>query len=72
MAKRMTIELSDKMERVISELLANEELDLTSKADAIRNAIALYSFVAQELKTADRRFGIADSKGKLIKEIVMT
>ncbi len=68
--RKLTIEFNDGMTKLL-ESLANGRG--TTKVDVIRNALALYYYVNEEvLKKEGLKLAISSNEDKVIKEIVLT
>ncbi len=68
MKKRMTIELSDRMNNEIENIISDGEG--SSKVDVIRNALALYVYAVKEARDGHNLAVTQDGKN-VIKEIIM-
>ncbi|MCK5197183.1 MAG: hypothetical protein KAR21_02470 [Spirochaetales bacterium] len=69
MKKRMTIELSDKMNKEVENIVSHGEG--SSKVEVIRNALALYVYAMKEAAEGYNLAVTQDGKN-VMKEIVMT
>lgn len=68
--KKLTVEFSDGMTKVLEDLARDRS---TTKVDVIRNALALYHYIYQEvLKKSGRKLAISSEEDKVVKEIVLT
>ena len=68
MKKRMTIELSDRMNREIEGIISDGEG--SSKVDVIRNALALYVYAVKEAQ-GGHNLAVTEDGKNVLKEIVM-
>ena len=67
---RYTIDVGDKFDSILKELsVANE----TTKSEIIRKAVALYSYLSQELENKERgkKLSITDREDRVLKDIVL-
>jgi len=70
MSKRMTIELSDKLDLDLQKIVVNPKYNATSKVEILRNSFIIYKLIIDELEEGNT---ICVVKGrKIIKEFVMS
>jgi metal-responsive CopG/Arc/MetJ family transcriptional regulator len=67
MEKRTTINFSPKLAQTVEQLSIEE---YTTKAEIVRKAISLYSFLYNEVKKNNGKLIITNSTGEEAKEIV--
>ena len=65
---RYSIVFSGKYEKILDKLAGSNEI---SKANAIRNAVAVLNLLNEETKKANRHVAIVDDEGKINKIIVL-
>lgn len=70
MSKRMTISLSDSLERDIEALIEDGRYNIGTKTEALRNAFVVYKLLLDELSKG-HKLAIADEDDQIIKEIIM-
>lgn len=64
---RMTIEFPDKVNKLLEELSAKDQI---SKAEVIRRALALYSYAHTEAVDKHNKLSITDDQDQVIKDII--
>ena len=69
MSKRMTIEISDAMDKALDQIM--EDFEITTKIEVIRNAFVVYKLLLDEMSKG-YKIAIADKDNHIIKEIVMS
>lgn len=71
MKRRMTIELSESLDKDLNQLLKSDSTYASSKVEIIRNALALYMYAMKEAKN-DNHLAVVDNEGKPVRELVFT
>ncbi|MGE3535807.1 MAG: ribbon-helix-helix protein, CopG family [Candidatus Tectimicrobiota bacterium] len=66
---RMTIEFSDKVNDILTELSSKEEV---SKAEILRRALALYNYVQKEAVDKNKKVSITDNDDTILKDIIFS
>lgn len=65
---KYTIEFNDDAEKLLARLAEKQGVP---KAQIVRRALALLDYVEKESEVDGQRIGVADSDGKLVREIVI-
>lgn len=63
---RYTIDLDDKFDQLLTQVAEDKN---STKAQAIRDAVASYSFLKKQVEDNDLRVSITDKNGKVLKDI---
>jgi predicted transcriptional regulator len=63
---RYTIDLDDTFDKLLSKVAEEKR---STKAQAIRDAVASYGFLKKQLQDSDLRVSITDKDGKVLKDI---
>jgi predicted transcriptional regulator len=68
MGKRMTVDLSEQVERLLAELAESED---RSKTEVLRRAIGLYSYLDKQMRddAAGNAIAVIDKDGKVVKQL---
>lgn len=67
---RMTISISDSMVKAMNKMILNENLNVNTKTEILRNSFIVYKLIAEELEKGNK-IAIADNDNHIIKEIVI-
>ena len=63
---RFTIDVDEKFDKLLSEIAEEKN---SSKAEAIRAAVASYGFLQKQLKNKDVKVSITNQKDEVLKDI---
>lgn len=67
---RMTISISDSMVKAMNKMILNENLNVNTKTEILRNSFIVYKLIVEELEKGNK-IAIADNDNHIIKEIVI-
>jgi hypothetical protein len=65
---RYTIDLSEDFDRILSRIASEKEI---TKSEVIRNAVASYWYLIQEIEREDLKVSISNREDKVVKDVIL-